>query len=68
MYSTHRYEILYTLNLGCSFITLREPCNNQLPRCDIALLHVKKHLYHGFPSYPVKQSQTSRKTVILHKN
>jgi hypothetical protein len=21
--------------MGCSFITLREPCNNQQPRCDI---------------------------------
>ena len=30
---SQRYEILYTLNLGCSFITLREPCNNQRPRC-----------------------------------
>ena len=23
-------------NLGCSCITLRQPCNNQRPRCDIA--------------------------------
>jgi len=46
----HRYEILHTLNIGCSFITLREPCNNQRPRCDSAWLHVTTHLYHGFPS------------------
>jgi hypothetical protein len=35
----------------CSgFITLREPCNNQQPRCDIAWFHVINHLYHGFPN------------------
>ena len=44
---THRYEILHTLNLGCYFITLKEPCNNQRPRCDIAWLHITNHLYHG---------------------
>ena len=38
----HADEILYTLNLSCSFITLREPCNNQRPSCDIACLHVYK--------------------------
>jgi hypothetical protein len=32
------------------FITLRQPCNNQRHRCDIAWLHVTNHLYHGFPS------------------
>ena len=48
------YEIIHadtrycTLNLSCSFITIREPCNNQRPRCDIARLHVTNHLYHGF--------------------
>jgi hypothetical protein len=40
------YEILHTLNLGCSFITIREPCNNQRLRCDIEWLHVANHLYH----------------------
>ena len=35
---------------GCNFITLRELCNNQQLRCDIAWLHVTNHLYHGFPS------------------
>ena len=30
--NTRRYEILHTLSLGCSSITLRESCNNQLPR------------------------------------
>ena len=44
----YRYKILHTLFLACSFITLREPCNNQRPRCDIARLHVTNHLYHGF--------------------
>ena len=34
--NTRRYEIGHTLNIGCSFVTLREPCNNQRPRCDIA--------------------------------
>jgi hypothetical protein len=48
--NTYRYERLHTLNLGCSFITLREPCNNQWPRCDIAWLHVTNHLYQGFQS------------------
>ena len=38
--NTHRYEILHTLNLSCSFITLRELGNNQQPKCDIAWLHV----------------------------
>jgi hypothetical protein len=47
--NTHSYKILHTLNLGCSFITLVEPCNNQQPRCDITWLHVTNHLYHGFP-------------------
>jgi hypothetical protein len=27
----HAYEILHTLNVDCSFITLRESCNNQRP-------------------------------------
>ena len=50
------YDIIHadtrycTLNLGCSCITLREPCNNQRPRCDITWLHVTNHLYHGFLS------------------
>ena len=34
--------------MGCSFITLREPYNNQRPRRDIAWLHVTIHLYHRF--------------------
>jgi len=54
----------YTVwNLGCSFITLRELCNNQWPRCDIAWLHVTKHLYHGFPQ--VRRSQTYKLTTLL---
>ena len=48
--NTLRYQILHTLNLGCCFITLREPCNNQRPRCDIAWLHVTNHLYHSCQS------------------
>ena len=39
--------------MGYSFITLREPWNNQRPRCDIACLHVTNHLYHGFPNCSV---------------
>ena len=45
---TMKYEILHTLNLGSSFITLREQCNNQRPRCDIVWLHAKNNLYHAF--------------------
>ena len=48
--NTRRYEIVYTLNLGFSFITLRVQCNNQQPRCDIAWLHVTNHLYQDVPS------------------
>ena len=47
--NTQRYEILHTLNMGSSFVTLRQPCNNLGPRCDIAWLHVTNHLYHDFP-------------------
>jgi hypothetical protein len=36
MNNTRRYKILHTLNLGCSFITFREACNDQRHRCDIA--------------------------------
>ena len=32
------HTILHTLNLGCSFRTHRDPCNNQRSRCDIAWL------------------------------
>ena len=44
---TCRYEILHTLNLGCSFITLREPCNKQRPRYDIAWLHVNLQIIYS---------------------
>jgi hypothetical protein len=40
-------HLYHSLNLGCSFITFREPCNNQRPRCDIAWLHDTNHLYHS---------------------
>ena len=30
-----KQQILYTLNLGCRFIILRDLCNNQRPRSDI---------------------------------
>jgi len=40
---------LHTLNLGYSFITHREPCNSQPPRCDIAWFHVTNHLFSGIP-------------------
>jgi hypothetical protein len=29
--------------------SLRETCNNQRPRCDIAWLHATNYLYQGFP-------------------
>ena len=38
----------YSLSLGCSSISLRELCNNQQPRCDIAWLHATNYLYHVF--------------------
>ena len=47
----HTDKRYFSLNLGCSRITLRELCNNQRPRCDIGWLHVTNHLYHGFPSF-----------------
>ena len=37
--------------MGCSFITIREPCNNQRPRCDIAWPHITIHLNHDFQCY-----------------
>ena len=43
-----RYEILHTFILGCSFITLEEPCNNQRPKCNITWLHATNHLYYYF--------------------
>jgi len=46
---------LHTLNLSCSIINVREPCNNQRPRCDIVCLHVTNHLYHGFPSQTIER-------------
>ena len=39
--------------MDCSFITLREPCNNQQLRFDIAWLHVTNNLYHSFRSWTV---------------
>jgi hypothetical protein len=53
-------QILHTL---IRFITLREPCNNQRPRFDIAWLRITNHLYHGFPTFTFKQSHSSRKIV-----
>ena len=51
--NTCKCEILHTLSMDCCCITLREPCNNQRPRCDIVWLHVTNHLFHGFPSLTV---------------
>ena len=48
--NTRKCETLHTLSLGCNFITLKEPYNNQRPKFDIAWLHVTNHLYNGFPS------------------
>jgi len=55
----HADTILHTLNPGCSFNTLRKPCNNQRSRCHIAWLHVTNHLYHVWVKM-VKQSQALR--------
>jgi len=57
--NTRRYEILHTLNLGCSFINLRDPCNNQRPRCDNAWLRVTNNLCHGWLF-----SRLTRKIVV----
>ena len=46
--TANNYEIIHTLNQGCSCITLRGRCNNQQHRCDIAWFHATNHLYHGF--------------------
>ena len=64
--NTHRYEILHTLNLGCSFITLRELCNNQRHRCDIAWLRVTNHL-HGLRVnlHVLFFNLLTRKTMVL---
>ena len=63
---------MHTLNLGCSFITLRKSCNNQRPRCNIAWLHVTNYLYHGFPELDRNNltlrirlfNRLTRKTVV----
>ena len=34
--------------MGCSCITLRQPCNNQRPRCDITWVHVLQIIYTTF--------------------
>ena len=52
--------MLPTLNLRCSFIILIETRNNQQPICDIALLHVTNHSFHGFPSSTVNNSGGNR--------
>jgi len=44
----HADKRLHTFNLGCSLITLREPCNNQRPRCDIAWVQVTNHFIPQF--------------------
>ena len=45
--NTHRYEILHTLNLGCSFITLGEPCNNQRLFNRLTRSTVVLHVYYS---------------------
>jgi hypothetical protein len=46
--NTRRYEILHTLNMGCSVIT---PSNNKRPRCDIAWPHITNQLCYGCLTY-----------------
>ena len=55
------HTILHTLSLGCSFRTLRDPCKNQRPRCDIAWLHVINHSYHG---KTVKQPNPMQRSTV----
>jgi hypothetical protein len=57
------YKSFILLFLGCSFIILEEPCNNQRPKCDITWLHATTHLHNYFPSSMVKQYYGSRLIV-----
>ena len=42
---------LRTLNLGCSFITHREQCNNQRPRCDMYFKYHRMHIHNKMFSF-----------------
>ena len=46
-------DIAHFKNLDCNSITLREPCNNPLPRSDIAWLHVTIHVFNRLARKPV---------------
>jgi hypothetical protein len=62
--SNNRCFVLFQTFAFC-FITLREPCNNQRPRFDIAWLRVTNHLYHGFPTltFKAKRNETERNEI-----
>ena len=62
--NTRRYKILHTLNLDCSFITLRESYNDQQLRCYIAWLHATNHLHHGFPELNDNTIKRNRKQTL----
>ena len=70
-HNTRRYvwfglDRLHTLNLGCSCITLREPCNNQQSRCGIAWLHAQiMYTTHTFSELNVKQSNHIQKSWVV---
>jgi hypothetical protein len=52
---------LHALNLGCRFITLREPCYNQRSRCDIACYKSFIPRFSEWNSWTVK-----RKSFVNH--
>jgi hypothetical protein len=57
------YVILNTLNLGCSFITRREPCNNQRPTCRCHIARPKFDL-HSFDEFNYQINLFSRLKLI----
>ena len=57
---------MHTLNPCCSFITLRETCNNQRPRRDITWLHVTNHLYHDFQVKQINNRGVAGYTLSRH--
>ena len=50
--------------MGFSFITLRERCFNQQPKCDIELLHVTNNLHHRFINR--RRAFEDARTIVLY--
>jgi hypothetical protein len=44
----HSFPWIFLCFICCSFITLREPCNNQRPKCDFAWLHKRSFEFNCF--------------------